>query len=84
MDHRAFDPGKVFDFLENASALFGPYRLPSIEPAWDAAWVVCLTRDPRHEWAARAAFASVIVDVDRLSRAPGLPQTESSATSVMP
>jgi hypothetical protein len=73
MDHRAFHPGLVLAFLDDLAARFGPCRLPSIGPAWDATWLVCVASDPRHETTARSALASVIIELDGLggATAPG-------------
>lgn len=70
MDHRAFHPGLVLAFLDDLAARFGPSRIPSIGPAWDATWLSCVASDPRHETTARSALASVIVELDGLSVAP--------------
>lgn len=72
MDHRAFHAGTVLAFLDDLTMRFGPSRLPSIGPAWDATWLVCVASDPRHETAARSALASVVIELDGLSApAPG-------------
>lgn len=57
----------VLTFLDDLTDRFGPSRLPSLGPAWDAAWLVCVASDPQHETVARVALASVVVELDRLS-----------------
>ena len=67
MDCHAFDAGSALTFLDEIATHIGVLASVSIEGAWDAAWIVCMTRDPRHEAVAQAALAEVIAEVVRLS-----------------
>lgn len=67
MTDRPFNAGATLAFLDEITERFGSARLLSIESAWDAAWIVCMTLDPRHEAAAQAALADVTTEVSRLS-----------------
>lgn len=66
MTDRPFNAGATLAFLDEIAEHFRSTKLLSIEPAWDAAWIVCMTLDPRHETAARAALADVATEVSRL------------------
>ena len=69
MDHHRFDAGATLAFLDAIATQLGPTEAPLIEPAWEAAWVACLTRDPRHDAVARAALARVVAEVEGRSSA---------------
>ncbi|RYC28965.1 hypothetical protein D3273_26445 [Lichenibacterium minor] len=67
MDNHVFHAGMTLTFLDDLTDRFGCSKLPSIGPAWDAAWLVCVASDPRHEVAARMALAGVVIELDQLS-----------------
>lgn len=72
MGQRSSNAGAVLAFLDEVTMRFGPSRFLSVEIAWDAAWMVCMMPNPRHEAVAEAALADVWTELDRLpdSRAP--------------
>lgn len=84
MDHHAFHPGMVLAFLDDLTMRFGQARLPSIGPAWDATWLVCMASDPRHETAARLALASVVIELDCLSAIPASAQSSAPTKPASP
>lgn len=67
MENLSFHPRIIFTFLDDLAASFSSAQLQSIELAWDATWIACLTCDPRHEIAARIALVTVVMELDRLS-----------------
>ena len=67
MGQRSFNAGAALAFLDEVSARFGPSRFLSIEAAWDAAWIVCMTPDARHEAKAETALAEFMIEMNRLS-----------------
>ena len=84
MNDHAFHPGMVLTFLDDLAARFGSSELPSIDPAWDAAWLVCVAPDPRHEVTARMALASVIIELDQLSAASMSTRADAPAAQALP
>ena len=84
MHQQSFNAGAALVFLDDIAARFGSSGLVSTEAAWDAAWIVCMTRDRRHEETAQAALASVVIEVDRLSMASTPAQASSTTTLISP
>lgn len=84
MHHQSFNAGAALVFLDDVATRFGSSGLVSTEAAWDAAWIVCMTRDRRHEATAQAALAGVVVEVDRLSMAFTTARVNSATTLVSP
>ncbi len=64
MHQQSFNAGAALVFLDDVATRFGSSGLVSTEAAWDAAWIVCMTRDRRHEATAQAALAACRSGVD--------------------
>ena len=84
MHHHSFNAGAALVFLDDIATRFGSSGLVSTEAAWDAAWIVCMTRDRRHEATARDALAGVMTEVDRLSIDSTTARANSATTLVSP
>ena len=79
MDRHAFDAGAALAFLDEIATTLGTLAPLSIEAAWDAAWIVCMTRDPRHEILAQAELDGVVAEVGLLSAISVLARTDVPA-----
>jgi len=63
----SFDAGAALAFLDDLAIRCERSGSLPIEPAWDAAWIACMTCDPDHTAIAQAALVLVITEMNRLT-----------------
>ncbi len=76
MTSHSFDAGAALAFLDDLAIRCERSGSLPIEPAWDAAWIACMTCDPGHAAIAEAALVLVMTEMNRLTaqaQRPSLP-----------
>ncbi len=74
VSHASFDADAALAFLDDLGIRFARSGSLAIEPAWDAAWIACMTRNPEHAALAEAALVRVITEMNRLTAQAQRPQ----------
>ena len=67
MAHSCFDAGAALAFLDDLAVRCERSGSLPIEPAWEAAWIACMTRNRGHAAIAEAALVLVIREMNRLT-----------------